>query len=51
MGLQYRVGGNVNKTTGEQMDLAIVKKGMVSKNILYVPNHLSYVIFQQLPRK
>lgn len=30
------------------MDLAIVKLAVVSKNILYVPNHLLYAIFQQL---
>ena len=30
------------------MDLAIVKLAVVSKNILYVPNHLLYAVFQQL---
>lgn len=27
-------GGNINETPGEQMDLAIVKLGIVSQNIL-----------------
>lgn len=39
--------GNINDTPGEQMDLAIVKLGMVSKNILCVPNHHLHAIFQQ----
>lgn len=45
-GFAIQGGGNINETTGEQMDLTIVKTGMVSKNTLYVLNHLSYIIFQ-----
>lgn len=49
-GFAKQGGDNINETTGEQMDLAIVKIGIVSKNTLYVLNHLLYVIFQQLSR-
>lgn len=38
--------GNINETPGEQMNLAIIKLGMVSKNIFYVPNHALHTIFQ-----
>lgn len=41
-------GGNINETPAEQMDLVIVKLGIVSKNILYIPNHVLYAILQQL---
>lgn len=41
-------GGNINETPAEQMDLVIVKLGIVSKNILYISNHVLYAILQQL---
>lgn len=41
-------GGNINETPAEQMDLVIIKLGIVSKNILYILNHVLYVILQQL---
>lgn len=47
-GFIIQSGVNINETPGEQMDLAIVKLAVVSKNILYVPNHFLYAIFQQL---
>lgn len=44
-GFVIQSGGDTNETPGEQMDLAIVKLGMVSKNILYSPNCLLYAIY------
>lgn len=41
-------GGNINEIQAEQMDLVIVKLGIVSKNILYIPNHVLNAILQQL---
>ena len=47
-GFVIQSGGNINETPEEQMDLAIVKLAVVSKNILYVPNYLLQTVFQQL---
>ena len=47
-GFVIQSGGNINETPEEQMDLAIVKLAVVSKNILYVPNYLLHTVFQQL---
>lgn len=41
-------GGNINEAQAEQMDLVIVKLGIVYKNILYIPSHVLNAILLQL---